>query len=341
MSRIRGLLLLVASLYPLACLDAPVVQKATPADVKEIPGIPGPEDLVYDARHRRLLVSSHDRRNEASAGRIFAIDLHDPPPRQPRHAQPLNLNFGKYPAAFQPHGIALLESHEPPLLFAINHAPSPEAIDVFEVHPNELRLRARLTGAGIDHPNDLDVRGTADGGYELWVTNPAKGSSLSWELLIGPHSSYVAYIRPGKATRITYGFRYANGVAFHPSGQVWVASSIDQKLLRLADQTEEIELDSVVDNITSEGTASMLVTGGGSGLSLFRHMRAAVKGERKLPPSPTRVWRVYPGERPTTTLLFEDDGQRISGGSSAVCVDGTLYIGQIFGDFVAAVREKC
>ncbi len=351
MNRIRGLLLLGASLYAVACMDTPVVQEPRPPVVEKIPDMPGPEDLVYDARYRRLLVSSYDRRSKAPAGKIFAVDLHDPSQR--RHAHQLSLEFGNLPRAFQPHGIALLEWHEPPLLFVINHASAPQSIDVFEVHHDVLRLRERLIGAGIDHPNDLDVRGTADGRYELWVTNPAKGTKLNWELLIGPHSSYVAHIRPGEThssryvyirpeqAMLTYGFRYANGVAFHPSGQVWVASSIDQKLLRLADQTDEIELDSVVDNITSEGTTSMLVTGGGSALRLGRHMRAGDRGEGALPPSPTRVWRVRAGQRPATTLLFEDDGRQVSGGSSAVCVDGTLYIGQMFDDFVAAVRGVC
>ncbi|HEY0156454.1 MAG TPA: hypothetical protein VGF28_04100 [Thermoanaerobaculia bacterium] len=340
MKRLRGLLLLVAGLHALGCMDGPVVQKARPPVVEKVGRMPGPDDLVHDSRHRRLLVSSHDRRNEAGAGRIFAVDLEDFQRGDPPHGRPLKLDFVNLSSSFQPHGIALLEQHEPPLLFVINHASSPESIDVFEVYPEKLRLRERLTGAAIDHPNDLDVRRTADGGYELWVTNPARGRKLAWELLIGPHSSYVAHIRSGRATR-TYGFRYANGVAYRPSGQVWVASSVDQKLLRLADPTDEIELDSVAHNITSDGPVTMLVTAGGSASGLLRYLRAGEQRDYVLPRSPTLVWRVYAGEPPTTTLLFEDDGRRISGGSSAVCVDGTLFIGQVFDDFVAAVRGVC
>lgn len=338
--------MVIAALAALACANPTTEQ---PALVSTIGGMPGPEDLVVDTSsgRTRLLVSSLDRTDKTRSGDIFEVDLDARPPRVSK----LEIEWSGRDSRFRPHGIALLtDPPRPPRLFVINHRSDfdpteKESIDVFTVDGQTLHFFERITGPHLRRPNDLAVRSTRGGGYQLAVSNPAQGGELLWERFVGPGRSYVTLLRSDEdfSTRMR-GFRYANGVAFGPGGVLYVASSIDEAVFGHVPDSPartEIGLDMLVDNITVEERGTMIVTGGGSMTKFLRHSSAAQKRKTDVPLSPTRVWRVDPGPPPRTTLLFEDGGWRISGGSSAVCVKGDLYIGQVFGDFLLKAAGAC
>jgi arylesterase / paraoxonase len=349
----RGHWIFLPIVLAVACMDGPPIVRRDPPpppEVQRIPNMPGPEDLVVDESlgRPRLLVSSVDRTDKNVDGAIFAVDALDSD--SPR-ARPMTIEWMGKKRRFRPHGITLLPDRNSPLLFVINHGwehGEPEAIDVFSVGESAIRFRYRITGGGLVRPNDLDVRLLGNGVYELFVTNPAKGvSPMLWEGLVGPDSSFVARFRSDRtwSSRI-HGFRYPNGVVAGPGGRLYVASSIDRCVFSCAPRTTgrdrtSIEVDDVVDNLTLERKGTLLVTGSGSLWRYLAHARSAMKKDADPPLSPTSVWRINPGPPLVTSLLFEDSGAEISAGSSAVCVGGDLYIGQVFADYVLKVADAC
>lgn len=344
----KSMRLVIAFLAALCLASCATAQERKTPKVSTIGGMPGPEDLVVDESlgTPRLLVSSVDHGDRSLDGAIFSVDP------KTRAVTRMEITGNGKPVRFRPHGIALLpEKDRKPRLFVINHGSDlglKESIEVFRVEATELLFEERITGRGLVKPNDLAVLAIEGGGYELFVTNPVQGGFWSlWEALLGPKKSFVARFRSGvpDSTRID-GFRYANGVAVH-GGKLYVASSMDGKVFRydlkpqLSRERAAIELDAVVDNITVEPEGTLLVTASTSGWAFMKHAKAAEAGDRDVPQSPTEVWRVHPADPVRTTLLFEDSGWRISGGSSAVCVGGDLYIGQVFGDYLLHVSGAC
>jgi len=166
---------------------ARVDQEARPAACWRLAAVPGPEDLVVDDRHDRLLVSSrHLRGDRRRDGAIWTVPLE--PARAPR-AHPLKL-FGRDDCSFHPHGIdqALLEDGRQ-LLYVLNHhaaedtgaasgcfpADSPRgaavsSVEVFLVERSRLRFLQRLAAPSVlKSGNDLVARPNGD----LWITDPA------------------------------------------------------------------------------------------------------------------------------------------------------------------------
>ena len=347
----RAVGMLFLSVAGLSCTDGPRVvrQSVRPPVMTEIPGMPGPEDLVVDTSlgRPRLLVSSVDRTDNCRDGAIFEVDLRTKSPRVSR----LRIEWRGRETRFRPHGIALLPDPKVPRLFVVNHGnetAAGQSIEVFDVGADALTFHERIRGSGLVSPNDLDVRRLRDGSYELFVSNPAQGWRQLWEAFIGPHSSFVARFqsRRPQSTRIG-GLRYANGVLAHSNGRLYVSSSVDRRIYDApidapeGDGRTSIEIDAVVDNLTLNRDNTILVAASGSVVQFVRHARAALKKKAVLPLSPTEVWRVRVAPTVSTELLFRDSGKRISGGSAAVCVDGDLFIGQVFGDFVLRVHGAC
>jgi SMP-30/Gluconolactonase/LRE-like region len=323
----------------------------------EISGMPGPEDLVVDRStgRSRLLVSSCDRSNKSFNGEIYEVD--------PATATPVPrpLQREKGPEVFRPHGIALVNRRSTvPLLYVINHLSDKDKtahdrIEIFQVERDRLvALPVAFTGAGIAHPNDLDVVFREPGNATIYVTNPMlSGAPFLWEALIGPRGSFVSSIdQETKKTKLVKGFRFPNGIAVS-NRLLFVASSAEQRIFRyrlndddsIGEPDAVIHIGSAVDNITVDTDGSLLVAAHASEWRFIRHASAGKKGTRPLPFSPTEVWRISDpgGASPGTERIFPDPENRraISGGSAAVCVDGDLFIGQIFGNFVLRVADAC
>lgn len=218
----------------------------------------GPEDLVEDREHRRLLVSAVDRRGRpAKDGAIWQIPLH---PAGARGSARRMILSGRDGCSFRPQGIDLLTPQSggaPSLLYVINHhdskdsrpesrcfdsddrrhLPSPHAregatsIEVFRVDHDRLRFLRRLAAPSVlSHGNDLVALPDGD----LWVTMPPKKPlALLAELLgWGFESRLVHFECDGGALGCGGTWRslepaeiegerptFPNGIAWRPSGE--------------------------------------------------------------------------------------------------------------------------
>lgn len=256
---------LVRTLAFVSCLLLPAACPARAAQGPAVPPppscwslarVPGPEDLVLDARHERLLVSSQDRRPKPwPPGAIWAVPL-DPTGK----AAALELAGRRDECSFHPHGIDLVESCDgKPLLYVLNHhapedrlpergcfaagslrtAPSGRisSVEVFEVEGRRLRFVQRLADPEVlTNGNDLVARP----GGDVWVTNPPAGAlaqvleaagirmksrvvrfqckSRRGLRCLGAWEVATTLRKPGKgSTAVHARIRYANGIAFQPS----------------------------------------------------------------------------------------------------------------------------
>jgi hypothetical protein len=271
---------------------------------------PGPEDLqlyTYPDSSQVLFISCDDRRNEATFGSIWSLAL----PNQT--AQPMPLKFIHTPREFHPHGISAVDS----FLFVIDHFESykKSCIRRFIIRKDSLLEDTVFMHGLIGYPNDM--RALSRDKF-IYADYSFKGSVVRYE--------------EGIYYRLTKSIRMANGIDSiaidgYPFGIV--SSTYGKKIYRFDTQTgQRYKIMKVKggDNFTyNEG--KLLVTGH---LRFGKFIRHAKKSKHK---APTVVYEldVLNGKK---FPLFVDDGTKISGASVAIMVNGKLYIGQIFDDFI-------
>lgn len=246
----RTFVLVSCLLLPAAFPARAVEGSATPSppSCSTLARVPGPEDLVLDARGGRILVSSQDRRSDPwPEGAIWSVPL-DPTQK----AVKLALAGRRDGCSFHPHGIDLVKSCDgTPLLYVLNHhdaedrlpergcfatgefraAPSGRlsSVEVYVVETRRLRFLQRLADPEVlTNGNDLVARPNGD----VWVTDPPAGKLAqvldSLGLIAksrvvqyrcasrrGPPCVGTWHLRTDPKAR-NERIRYANGIAYRP-----------------------------------------------------------------------------------------------------------------------------
>jgi sugar lactone lactonase YvrE len=302
-------------------------------DLTPYPGIPGPEDLVLDGADR-LLVSSQDRRTTpAPPGAVFALHMSTGlVSEMHRDGEPAGL-------VLHPHGMDLVRSDDGALrLYVISHRPEgeepPHAIVVYRVEGERLAFEALLEDPLLASPNDLAA--LPDG--QLYVGNDKSAGGGMSEVILGlKRSTLVHFDGRGTWKVVAEGLAYCNGVAV-----------VDDRVIVAATRENAIyAFERLGDGSLADRTRLARVTApdnffvAGADLFVAAHPRpmAFVAHARKGKPSPSHVYRLNLDTQ-ELQLLFADDGAGISASSTAIWLDQTLWIGQVFGPFVlrATVR---
>lgn len=357
-----------------------------PPSCSTLARVPGPEDLVLDEERSRLLVSSQDRRPDPwPPGEIWAVPL-DPVHKPYR----LDLAGRGYACSFHPHGIDLVESCDGRLLlYVLNHHDAddrlPEracfaiggvrtapkgrisSVEVFEVEDRRLRFLQRLADPEIlTNGNDLVARPNGD----VWVTDPPAGRLAQVLDLLGPwgRSRVVQFECSSRRGQRCLGswktrtdprtkgqkIRFANGIAFRPSGEgracdepdpgaLYVAGGAERKLHRFTVKAAGVlEARAAIglpdghefpnpDNLSwiDAGRTRLLVAGHPNLRRFLQHSRSqAVLSPSAVVEVPARP--EYAEGDVASIPVFQDSGGMVSGASVALCVEGDLVLGQVF-----------
>lgn len=293
---------------------------------------PGPHSLLLASTGTALLISSHDRRNFASTGRIQRYEL--PSGRLselPRRGEPAGL-------AFRPHHLALQQKDGEWRLWVINHDegnPNSQkhSLLVYALQGDGLSFRQRLSDPLLSSPNHLAL--TEDG--DVYISNDRRNGASVLELALRQSRATLVHYREGRGFRVAAeGLSFANGILAERH-RVLAVTTFGNTLLdyprqadgslgkpRIAFRAEHLDGLSPGPEPGSYFTASH-----GPLLAFMRHKASSRQR------SASTLYAVHP-DTGQSRVFFADDGQHISAVTSALVAGRTLYLGQGFDAFILA-----
>ncbi|MDB5228524.1 MAG: putative arylesterase [Bacteroidota bacterium] len=291
---------------------------------------PGPEDIVEDKPNQRLLVSCNERRTGMpEVGEIFQVNLsNDASTVLPR------TNYPNIP--FNPHGFDLQTVNGIPYLYVINHyhdSLSTSSIVQFKINAADLEFIKEYKDALLISPNDLTV--LPNGSF--YYSND-KSTTNILELLTNPRGGSIGYCDGNTTWKIVDShLAYPNGL-YNENNRLYLATSRNTALF-----TYDIQTDGTLKNRATLSTIDGMdnITPNGDELIVAVHPNLLEFALLSLIPttlSPSRTFAInkYTGE---TKNIFKDDGTVISGSSTGLVIGNTLYLSQVFGDFLLKIEN--
>lgn len=308
--------------------------------MKLITTLPGPEDMVLDQVHDRIIVSccqrrksDGDRKNEERAGYGF---INPPDATFQRFAiaglPPL--------ACLRPHGIDISIENGESYLYSVSHCDldgrDQSIILKFRISPDTLTYVGTYQNPHfLISPNDIAVTGAG----KFYVTNDSTRSSRLGRFLdqaLNLKSSNVVFHRNGSWQVVLDSLPFANGIASR-GGQLFLTMTYQSSLhVYTALESGRLELAGRIscsrgmDNITFTEDGRLVVA---AHTDLFKFARYAV-GLAKV--SPGAVFLLDPSSEQVSTL-FRDPGNIISACSTGLIHKGKLYLSQVFKGQVLAL----
>lgn len=316
---------------------------------RQVPGMPGSEDITIRPDGRFAYISSDDRRSvingNPTPGAIFRYDL------STTAATPVNLT----PDAdlhFRPHGISLYVGADGrETLFVVNHpgeslfgAPEGEGsallhtIEVFDVVDNSLVHRQTHTNDLMISPND--VVGVDHERFYFSNDHGSRPGMLSQleDYLRLPWAN-VVYFDGDSFSEAAGRLSFANGINVSPDGTQLYVAEVSRNRIQVYQrdaasgsltQQHDIEVGFGADNIEVDPATGDLWIGGHARLLTFvRHATDAKVN------SPSQVVRVRQGTSGyQVSTKFMDTGELISGASVGAWHRGRLLIGSVFEDHI-------
>ena len=316
-----------------------------------IPTRIGPEDFVLDTitneGPRLILGSANYRDDKHGLGAILHYAIYD----GSATIDTFKL-IGYESSKIRPHGLAITSINNIPYLYVISHEVKEgvkrnkpkndekwHKILQFEIRKNTLVFQKSYSNQDeayrlITNPNDLFV--TSDGG--IYCTNPSELSLFN--LLFKRKKGYVNYIAPdGKIRQLISRLVYPNGILATAS-TLYVADTRKNQLL-----TWELAKQGSINGNPPQVKARLK---GGDNISLmgdnlyiahhpkqFRFMLYAMYGWK----SPSSVVE-YNTRSGFCKRIFKSNGRLISGSSTAIPYNDTLYITQVMGGFIVAIPKS-
>jgi arylesterase / paraoxonase len=320
-----------------------------PGECRQIPGMPGSEDITIHPSGQFAYVSSDDRRlvisGNARPGAIFRYDLNT------FSAPPINLTRNA-DERFRPHGISLyVDDAGRETLFVVNHpgeslSPAQESaeagplhsIEVFDITNDELVHRRTIVDDSLVSPNDI----VAVDHDRFYVTNDhgsQSGFTRQLEDYLRLPWANVVYFDGTSFRLVADRLSYANGINISPTGsRVYVAEVTRNRIREYLrdpvsgelEHLRRINLGFGADNIEVDPRTGDLWIGGHAKLLTFiRHASDASVH------SPSQVARVQINESGyQVSTVFADPGELISGASVGAWHNGRLLIGSVFEDHI-------
>lgn len=302
---------------------------------KTITGIAGPEDIQLDEQRGIAYVSAYDRR-AANAGRnvrggIYLIDLKKPDP------EPIPLPTDII-AEFQPHGISVFRVDSlTNSLLVINHRNDDlHTVERFSHHRERGFIHHEtITGDELVSPNDI----AAIDKQRFYFTNDGRSRDKfvrSIDTFFYRGTGSVGYYDGVTFSIAETDLHFPNGIVFDSKGnRLYLAETTSGllKVYRTEEAKKEItkvyeqKVGTGVDNINIDREGNLWIARHPNLPALSRHMTESANI------SPSQVLSLEPaGGSFKVNLVFNDDGKRISGASSAVYYDGRLLTGAAFDD---------
>ncbi len=293
-------------------------------DLTPHPDMPGPEDLVLDGPDR-LLISSQERRTEPwPPGAVFALHMPTGEVTElPRVGEPEGFTL-------HPHGLDRVRGEDGQVrLYVVNHRPEGgephHTIAVYRVREDRLDFVELLESPLLTSPNDLAAR--PDG--QIYVSNDRSAQGGLCEMILAlPRTTVVHYDGDGSWKVVADGLAMANGIAV-VGHKVVVAATRENAIygywiLGDGSLVHRHRLAKVPgpDNFFVAGN-DLFVAGHPRPFAFAAH---ALNPEKR---SPSQVHRLDLGNK-ELQLIFADDGSGISAASTAIWLDQTLWIGQVF-----------
>lgn len=316
---------------------------------RQIPGMPGSEDITIHPDGRLAYISSDDRRSvisgNPSPGAIFRYDLDTP------SATPINLT----PDAdlrFRPHGISLYVGADGrETLFVVNHpgeslfgAPEGEGrgprhtIEVFDVVDNALIHRQTHAHELMISPNDV-VGVDHERFYFSNDHGSGPGAMRQLEDYLRLPLANVVYFDGDAFSEVAGQLGYANGINISPDGTRLYVAEVSRNRIQVYQREpasgalthqQVIDVGFGADNIEIDPVTGDLWVGGHPRLLTFVRHSADENVN-----SPSQVVRVRQGTSDYgVSTEFMDSGELISGASVGAWYNGRLLIGSVFEDHI-------
>ena len=325
--QITLLLLLALLLCPLDCKPE---LTDSPEKSERIEVGPGPEDMVLDTLQTpRILISCTARREAHEPyGEIEALDLLSMKRTiLTRTGEPDSL-------VFRPHGIFL----EGEMLYVISHEREPDyhPILIYRVHTDSLEFKEKISTNLQHSPNALL---TGPDGEIYFVNDSGKRGSLIEKTLKLKRASVV---RLKKKSDGQWDSQYMAMNLSYPAGinrignDLFVGDAIQHKIHRFLISenglTPKLDIEGLKgnDNLRIH-RGKVLTCGHVKPVQFIRH----AKNQDKL--SPVEVFLADPKSGKSQTI-YRSNGSQISGGSTAIIFDGSLYISQVFEPYLLKVK---
>ncbi len=325
-------LLILLAVLPLLCSCNSKKSSDLPAH-RIIVGA-GPEDMVTDRSQAepRLLISCTARREgENPFGEIVAYT--------PSSGKTDTLVRKGMPDSlyFQPHGIFLDSLSTPQVLYVISHERENgfHPVYLWEVHADTLIFKEIAFSNLVYSPNAL----TLGANGEIYIVNDSGERGNMMEKILKLKRANI--VRMDKLSDNNWEARIVAEKLGYPAGInrlgkiLYVGDAVNH-LLHIYSIEEEalVEVEPIKglrgnDNIRILN-GMIYITGHVKPFKFISH----VKSPENL--SPVEVWKINPQTREIKSLFYTD-GSLISAGSTAVLLNGKLYISQVFESYIIEV----
>ena len=238
---------------------------------------------------------------------------------------------------FQPHGIFLDSVPDPPLLYAISHEHDEgfHPVYVWEVAENTLVFHELITSELLHSPNALAL-GTNG---ELYVVNDAGKRNSMMEKIFRLNRANI--IRLEKNTSGEWEAAVAAEGLGMPAGinrigtTLYAGDAVNNLMHVYEIVGTELVAKAPVEGLPGNDNIRVInqklyTTGHVKPLKFVAHTQSHDKK------SPVEVWEYDPAQEKLTSLYYTD-GSAISAGSTALVLNGKLYISQVFEPFILEV----
>jgi hypothetical protein len=313
-------------LFP-QCGKVPVSNES---NIEKITVGPGPEDMVLDSLHgeSRLLISCCSRReNEEPYGEIVACE-------NGSGKQTILVRAGEPPdLLFRPHGIYL----EADKLYVISHEKEPDdhPVLIYTVRRDSLLLEEVIRSPLLHSPNAL---ATGPDGAIFVVNDSGKRGSILEKALKLKRAGVVRLEKDPEgtwsATRVAGKLGYPAGIN-RIGNQLYVGDAVLHRIHVYTISGNQLipgaEIQHVRGNDNIRIYRNQLLTPGH--VKPFKFIGHA-RDPRKQ--SPVEVFLIDPQDGQITSLFYSD-GSVISAGSTAIILDHSLFICQVFEPFLLKV----
>lgn len=290
----------------------------------------GPEDLDIDEENGLLFIASTDRWNfinstESKDG-IYLVKLQD---NSNPYRLPSTIN-----APFHPHGISFFKQDDRSYLFAINHTSSENFIELLEFLNDTLFHLKTFQNELLNSPNDIVAINTDEFYFTNDHGNSTKFTKVLEDYLRLPLANVVHY-KNDNYRKVFKGLHYANGITSSSDKEIIYVTETTGGKLSILDRnttTGDLQLrfkknlNSGLDNVTVDSDGTIWIA---SHPKLFVFV-AHAKDPNSI--SPSQVFRLEANGTYDFDVeeIYLNEGEGISASSTALYVNGHVYIGCVF-----------
>lgn len=326
---------------PLGCGDYPTDEQIS--YTKIVTG-EGPEDMAIDTSHgvSRLIISCSPRRGQKESGGFYSLRIGT------NEATLMTIVPDGQPV--YPHGIHITIIDSITWLYAISHEPQADGqidkIIRYQIQNDSLIMDMDhvLMDPLLKIPNDLHV--LSDG--TIYVTNYLKNGDFQESLLtsLGKKTGDVIhYDQNGQWSVVIDDLCYPNGIYVdEDTDQLILANGACQEVLKYdIIQNGQIESSSVQstrqydvdipmgDNLVIDQKGALWTTNHPCTLDFVGHASDTTKK------SASQVRKIDP-KTLSSEIVWQNNGDIISAASTAIYMDGHLYVSQVFDPFIIDIK---